>query len=500
MTRPTLIALLASFALFGCAAVQRNTERTFARPGLERVPLETLDVVVVAAGPPRASGTSLDVKVFSPPGLDDAVGATREDAATRDAIARELQGALAADGYRFELLMPRLSATASISTRTSSLASATSTPTQPRPKDQPLSPGTTLRQLLAASQADAILVVRAVPIDSFFIDVGTGIRFDNTDLGRQRVEDFRPVPRVGRLLAGQAFLFDRRTGLRLWTKQLPDFPEGGRLTPGHPFLAYGFVHDPEKGPPPLPDARALPAAQAFVGKMFDDFPRSHPGTVEARQELTRVDLDREEREQAFFDTAHLSFDLGPSWSLEHAQLSGSLGGQAIPDLGTNVVAPSGIVHLVPRLAYVAPGGWTFALSVPFGYAPSSFQRSYQRDNPMKNAMDPQDRIAAVSVDGTHTVGIEGAMGWARPIGPHFTLVPGGGAFVDFWSANASPATVITNAGTTRLGLFGGADLWYRPAEDSALFVRFSGSLRLGFDIGGPLIYGLQTGASVGFFL
>jgi hypothetical protein len=353
---------------------------------------------------------------------------------------------------------------------------------------------------MESSQADAILVVRVVPIDSFFIDVGAGTHFETTpELGRQRVEDSRPIAHTGRLLAGQVFLLDRRTSLRLWSKQLPDYPEGGRLTPQHPFLAYGYVHDPNQGASPPADARAPLAAHNFVEKMLSDFPKAQAGSDGGRQDLAGVDLDRETAEQTFFDNGHLAFDIGPSWAFERASLNAQLDTQAIPAIGTGGVAPSGLGRVTPRLGYTAPGGWTFALAVPLGYAPSSFSRSYERDNATKNAMDPTDRIASVSISGTRTYGIEGTVGLMHAMLPRLYLLPSLGAFIDFWDTSASPDTVFAGAGTTRVGGLGSIDLLLQTSEGSSLFVRGGASVRIGQELGGPLIYGLQLGASIGFF-
>ena len=52
------------------------------------------------------------------------------------------------------------------------------------------------------------------------------------------------------------------------------------------------------------------------------------------------------------------------------------------------LAPAGIVRFVPRALYLAPGGFALSVALPFGYAPSSFQRSYERDNPNFSAVNP----------------------------------------------------------------------------------------------------------------
>jgi hypothetical protein len=516
-TRELLFAAsLAGLVGAGCASARVSTERSYVRPNLDKLKLETIDLVVVAAGPPRAAGVTMDVHGFDPPALDKALLAGGEDEATHVELARAVAERLGFAGYAVSLILranpssealsvrsaPRTETSTSVATTNPEIATATSAPSLPPPRAPAAVPGltgeTTLADLLKKSTADAVLVVRVVPIDSFYVDLGTGTRTQVTELGRERIEDVRPAARQGRLLLGQAFLFDRETGLRLWTKQLPDYPEGGRLVPNHRFLQYGLMYEPNQSAAP-PAERAAPAADRFTKAMFKDFPAAHPGSDEARRALAAVDVEQESEREQFLDRGHLSIDVGAAWGAENARLEGQLGGTAIPNLGTGAVAPAGIVRLVPRAFYLAPGGLALSLAFPVGYAPSGFSRSYERDNPTLNAADPNDRAATVKVSSTTTFGAVATIGSARFWTPTILYIPNVGLYGDVFSAKASPASVIGSPTHTRIGAQGGLDVLIRT-ENTPFYGRLAGNLKLGLDLGGPLTYGIELVASAGLFL
>lgn len=486
------LALAAAVPIFACAGASRSVERAYVRSGLEGVALRTLDVLVVASGPPRSAGRTLDVQTFEPPELDDRLWVSEEDLATRGALEVAVGKRLRRAGFEIRRIERPTPLLPGAKTRTASTSTASFA----------LLEEDTIRSLAARSDRDALLVIRVVPVDAFSIDVGEGIRTEVTALGRERIRDARPVPHEGRLLVGQVFLFHRATGLRLWTKQLPDFPEGGRLTPGHPFLAYGFVHEPgaERRPAPPSAVRATFAADGFVRSMLADFPAPHAGTDEGRSALASVDAEEEARAQSFFDEEHLALDLGAGWSLERAGLDVELGGEPAPDLVTGDLAPSGTYRIVPRASYFLASGLVLSAAFPFGLAPRSFARTYHRDNPRPTLADPGDRDASLVVDGTTTWGAEIGAGIASPISHGVLLLPSVALFGAVWSTDASPGSVIRESTRGRLGARGGIDLWLRWDEQSPLYGRFGGGARAGLDLGGPLILGLDFSASAGVFL
>jgi hypothetical protein len=346
-----------------------------------------------------------------------------------------------------------------------------------------------------------VLVVRVVPVDRFSIDFGQGVRTEIGPLGKERVEDVRPEPREGRLMLGQAFLFDRRSGVRLWTKQLPDFPEGGRLTPGHPFLAYGVVYEPHEGVAPPPPERARPAAARFVGAMFANLPTATEGRVEARAKLDAADASKEESVQQFLDEGRFAVELGTRWGTERVELGLELGGEALPSLGNGAIAPVGVVGIVPRATYLSPGGFVLSLALPLGVAPGAFARSYHRDNPEPtNAADPDDRSATVRVQGASTFGAELTVGQARAVSRRLYVVPAVGAFAEAWSIDATPGSVVAETTKVRVGGLAGLDVWLRTGDDSAFFARLGGDVRGGLDLDGTLVTGFELAASLGIFL
>ncbi|MCK6548198.1 hypothetical protein L6R52_20280 [Myxococcota bacterium] len=504
----------------GCAAGLHGTERTYARPDLAEVPLRSIDVVVFVAGPPRVASQKLDSGVFPPPALDEPLARGREERGTSDALAAALGARLRSAGFAVRVLRfddapadgplvepqpplpgaPIVTSTAAVGTTTRARSSL-ELGVAPSPAPIVLERSTTLASLLASSAADGVLVVRAVPVDRFSIDFGQGIRTEIGPLGKERVEDVRPEPREGRLLLGQAFLFDRRSGVRLWTKQLPDFPEAGRLTPGHPFLGYGVVYEPKDGVAPPPAERAAPAAQAFVGAMFANLPSPTDGRAEARAKLDATDATKEERVQRFLDEGRFALELGTRWGTQRVELGLELGAEALPSLGNGAIAPSGVVGVVPRATYLAPGGLVLSFALPLGIAPGSFARSYHRDNPNPDDLaDPEDRTARVQVSGATTVGAELSVGQARALSRRLYVVPSIGAFADVWSIDAGPSTVVDGTSKVRLGGLAGLDLWLRTDDDSAFFARLGGDLRGGVDLDGQLVTGFELAASLGIFL
>jgi hypothetical protein len=495
MNRLSICVLLASFLVSACAS-ERNVQRSFARSDLSEVPLKTVEVFVFVAGPPRESGDTLDVKSFDPPEEDLPLAVGNAEPATQRALTAAVRSALEAAGHRVIFAGGQTPAI-----QTSSTATITDDgPGAARVEQAPLPPSMTLRELREKSTADAILVVRAVPVDRFIIDFGAGSRIEITALGRERVIEVKPVPHQGRLMVGQTFLFDRKTGVRLWTKQIPDFPDGGHLTDGHPFLSYGFVAGPtETVTPPSQDDRAQPAARAFVSKMLADFPKAQEGTSEMRARLDDTDVAVEQEVQSFFDEGHLMFDVAARFQHGPTTMGLELQSQALPELTTGALSPNGSFGVVPRAGYLTAGGWAFSLAAPLAFIPNSFSRSYHRD---ANEGDQflGDANAKVNVSGGMSFGLDATVGPTFLLSPTMILVPNAGAFFEVLSFDATPSSVVRNASRTRLGLVGSTDLWIRPSPSSTFFGRAGFGLRLGVDTTGDLAFGALFTAGAGIFL
>lgn len=508
-TLPILVLALST----GCAASARNVERTFRRDDLAGVRLRSLDVIVFAAGPPRVAGERLDVRGFEPPRLDEPLFVGEEELRTRDAVLEVVTARLEAAGFEVAALLASAPApspirTSSVASSTSSVAVAAEAAGRPLGSPPGHSPArvlaaedATLRRIAAGSTADGILVVRLVPVDRFSIDVGSGSRVEVTALGRERVEDSRPIPAEGRLLLGQVFLFDRASMMRLWTKQVPDYPEAGRLVPGHPFLEYGYVHDGARGPMPSERELAALAASRFGARILSDFPAPGDGTERGRLALLEADPEREARIAQFFDEGHLGVEVGTRWSLQRAGLELELGGRALPSLETGAIAPSGVFSIAPRLSYLSPGGVELAVALSFGFAPGSFSRSYWRDPESPTLADPDARAATVRVEGARTFCAEATIGLAIPISPRVFLVPSVGPAVEVWSLDGAPASVVGETERLRLGAASGIDLWLRTADDGGFYGRIGAAAAVDVDTSsGEAGAAARASASLGVFL
>lgn len=477
-------------------------ERDFVRSGSGDVPLRSLDVVVVVAGPARVSEGRFEVRGFPPPSAGVPLLEGPEEVQTRDALVAELARSLQSAGFQVALRYARAPAASAAPVSTSTTASSTTAPgAEPTPPSPPnsgptLVAGEDLDAIRRASTADAVLVVRAVPVDRFTLDVGSGTRWEETSLGREQVRDSRPVSHEGRLLVGQAFLFERTSGVRLWSRQTPGYPDDGRLSAGHPFLASGYVQAADEAPAPG-IVRATASARAFGRTILDGFPKAREGTEEARQALTSLDARAVAERDAFFDAPHWALELGAGWGGESSQLDVTLDQEPLASLGPGATTPVGMLRLAPRVAYIAPGGMLYALTVPIALAPSSFGRSYVRDNAMPTSEDG-DRAVRVSVGGVTAVGAQAEVGRVFALRSDLFLVPRGGAFVDAWIVDASPAPWVEADTRVRVGATVGFDVWLRVGD--LVYLRGGGDGRLGGDVAGGVVVGGALSVGAGLLL
>ncbi|MCC7385449.1 MAG: hypothetical protein IT384_26605 [Deltaproteobacteria bacterium] len=497
----------------GCATAAGVAERSFERSEAQRVELRTLDVVVVSAGPPRIAEERFNVRGFEPPEADAPLVVGPEDPATRDALVQSVRDELARRGFTVRLFhsaagVPGAARSATVArarTATATKARTSSmTPAESGTHDESVTPAeadallgteTTLASLLGSSQADAVLVVRAVPVDEFTLDYGKGVYVQNTALGRQKVRDYQPVRRRGRLLVGQAFLFDRRTGLRLWTRQAPDYPDEGRLEPGHPFLRSGVVL--AEGQVLEGGALAAAATQQFVPRILDGLPSPKAGDPDARAALDAMDPSAETARQSFLDVGHVVVDVSAGYALETMSMELSFHEQPLDALGPGALAPGGLLRLTPRLGYLGAGGTLFSLGVPVTYASAGFGRTYFQENPSPTAGDPDARAVHVVAGGILSGGIELQIGTLIHLGGDLSLVPRGGLFGDVWSIDAGPAETVPKGARVRAGGLLGADVWMRGER---LFGRLGLDGRLGADFEGAAAAGLSLSLGFGLLL
>jgi hypothetical protein len=494
-----LSALLLAFFAAGCAASTAATaERDFERPEADQVPLLSLDVVVVAAGPPRIAEERFAVRGFDPPEPGKPLLLGAEEPELRGALVEAAKRHLEQVGFRVRLIHAGAAAatasTAAVATTTTATVGALPPPPPSGPRPE-LDPEVTLAAILAASSADGVLVLRAVPVDEFTLDLGEGRRVETTALGREQVKDYKPVRREGRLLIGQAFLYDRTSGLRLWTRQAPDYPDDGRLTPRHPFLQYGVVADPTQAG--LTRAKINEeASRRFVATILRGFPAAKSGSAGARAHLASLDVERERRVQEFFDTSHWMLDLEVSLTAETSSLDLVFFDETLEPLGSSALTPFGAPRLTLRGTYISAGGFLFSLGIPAGYVPGGFGRTIYRDNPRPTVTAPEDHAAHLVVEELWWLGAEAQLGQLMLIADGWYLAPRGGAFTEFWSIGVAPAEIAPDTTHVRFGLIAGLDLWLEVA--SGRLVRLGADVRGGIDAAGGAVFGLGFGLGAGF--
>lgn len=510
--RALFITLL--FAATACAS-GGLTERAYQRDGLSDVKLRSLDVVVVAKGPPLAAGSTLDIDPFPVPTRTSVLPAKVSADETEAALAAALAEELGADGFQLRMIRgaengdagspgpvgpapPVQTSTAVVSSTTTQIRGPEGPPArvQGPGSTTELPPKTRLQDVLDASKADGVLVVRVVVVDEFRVHQPSegAPRLDATGqvVARKPGKSF---PVRGRLLIGQAFLYDRRTGLRLWSRQLPDFPEGGKITRRHPILRYGFVQRDKAAMEE--NVKASRAANRFVDAMFAEFPHAQEGSPEARAALDAVDVESEIEEQRFFDDSRILLDVEAGWAAESSGSDLTLDGEPLPSLGTGAVSPNGIGRVGVRLGYMTTSAWVLSVAGQFGLAPGSFGRSYHRDA-RQLGVGGLDRSAAVTIDGASTYMAEASVGYSLLLADSLLLVPGVDLFLDVWSVDARPALVVQDRTHLRGGAGVDLDLLYQLS--ALLYGKISIGGRGGFDSAGPAFGGIHVSVGVGLFL
>ncbi|MBI2376313.1 MAG: hypothetical protein HYV07_20125 [Deltaproteobacteria bacterium] len=485
--RLSVASLLA--VLGGCSTTAARSgleARDYAHPSLGGLKLATIRTYVVVA-PTVDSGDRLDLSGFGPPQLGPALSArSGGESAQADSLALAAFVNAQLSDLGFAACSARSSPSSSLT------SSVTSSVTPARPDE--------LGALLSTSRGcDAVLVVRAVPVDRFSIDEGVGMIVRQTALGRERVRDFRPVKRTGRLLVGQAFLFDPRTATRIWSRQAPDFPEDGRLTVDHPFLASGHV-DPIGGPRLTGLELSNAANRAFIARILTGFPSPR---AEARPGLelpTVEDAKHEASREAWLDESHVTFDVrgGLSYDPFGAQLSWYE--KDLDLLGTGELAESGRFSITPTLGYQSAGGRLYSIGFSWASVRSDFSRIYHEDT-----AGPEDQTAHVRARGGSGLGLELRMaqlfgpGFLSAVAPSAFFVPAIGVFGESWTLELTPESVAPDARRFRVGAVGALELWLRPAQ-GAVFLRIGAEGRAGFDVERGAFLGGGGSLGAGIFL
>ncbi|MBI4820117.1 MAG: hypothetical protein HY791_27830 [Deltaproteobacteria bacterium] len=471
-------ALLLLCLTAGCASSSARSgieARDFVHAALGSIAIRRVSTILVVA-PPTTTESKLELSAFSPPQLDQPLSAR---------IGGESSVGDAEPVRR--LLSNRLSELGLEPCGSSTTASAAAS----------IAPATLRNALAEASGCDALLVVRVVPVDRFAIDEGAGVVVRQTALGKERIRDFRSVPRTGRLMVGQAFLFDVASGARVWSRQAPEFPEDARLTLGHPFLAYGHV-DPVGATPLSGETLATAASSAFVANMFASFPRRTDGSAEGRAALdhaaTTTDADRED----WLDESHVLVSASGTLSFEPFDSGLTWFEQPLDTIGTGAIAPSGRFTIAPVLGYQAAGGRIYALGFSWSQTRADFGRTYHLDAPSG------DRTVSVKSRGADGVGLDLRLGQLfgpgplRALLPDVFIVPTVGVFGESWTLEVTPSSVAEDIRRFRVGALGTLDVWLRPG--AAVFVRVGLEGRLGLDTERGVYLGGGGSLGAGVFL
>lgn len=381
-------------AATGCATTQG---RSYERDELATLPLRSITMYVDSASPVEA-GPQLFVDTLAPVDGESALAPPTSNAAMRDALSDAVRAQFEAKGY------------AVTATRAS-----------------------TVEALRASSEADLILVVRVQPVDRFFVSTWSPTE---REIARKSVSTARPPmsARVGRLLIGQAYVFDRRTGLRLWSRDALDLPDGGWLHPDSALLAYGVL-----GARP-PDRLATEAAATFTKATFADFPDARAGRAAARASLDAVDVERDAVMLARLDRTRWTFGVDTGWSYDRlgARIEGVGDGVSI---GTRAIAPAGTFRLTPRFDVRFPGGVTMGVGVSLGVAPGSFAKSYVR----------ADRGTSIAFSSPEHLGLQIRAGYDVFLTPTLHVRPGVGFLIEGWRLGATPDNVVEGDVVSRFG-------------------------------------------------
>ncbi|MEQ8277794.1 MAG: hypothetical protein RMA76_21190 [Deltaproteobacteria bacterium] len=383
-------ALTLGLLCFGCASTQG---RAYQRKGLAKLPKQSV-ALFVAAAPATESGEHFRVESPGPVERETTLALDATDPAMTAALASAVVKQLEAKGYAVT------------------------------PFEGPT---------IAGAEADLVIVVRVQPVDRFYVSKQTVY---DLQAARQGATSKKPPlePRQGRLLVGQAYVFDAKTGLRLWSRDAVDFPSEAWLNPDSALLEYGVV-----GPH---DDLANASAAAFTAKTFAKFPGATEGDASTRAKLDAIDVEQDEKMLAAVDRTKVLVGVDASWGFDGigARVEGAGEGVRID---TNALAPSGTFRFTPHLDARFPGGVTIGVGVPIGFAPGSYSEVFVNG----------DRAVEVAFSSPEYLGVQLGVRYDRYSSSDFHIRPGGGLFIDGWRIGADPRGTIEGDAITRYGLF-----------------------------------------------
>lgn len=455
-------------AISGCATQTGRTPRSYLRSHQDEVPLARVDVIALSASRHPLDDARLDVEVFPPPDREARLAEDRlVDPVESEALSRAIVVQLEEQGFETRVLDVE-----------------------------------TLEEALTATgSGDATLVVRAVPVEPLFlledVDGGQVIDPGSADANLQ-VQPGLGLARAtaGRIYVGQAFLYTRPNGVRLWSEQLPDFPRDGFLRRDGALLGQGAVGSAAANRPVA--AMRASARDAFLTRLLQKFPTPRAGTESGRIAIGSLDAAAEDRRQSFLDASHLSIEVGTGWSFELLESEVALAdGTTLPSLGSAELAPNGGLAAVElRFRWVLPEGTSFAAGGWWGVIPGGgIERSVFRGGEVERE---DDILGPLRITGETLFG--GTLGVGRVIflGTSWLLEPSVHALVERWEFSASPAAAFSPSSHTRLGIEGRLDLMWLVGG-GPFMIRVGGEAKGGLDIDGQLFAGFGASTGLGLF-
>jgi hypothetical protein len=359
-----------------------------------------------------------------------------------------------------------------------------------------------LEAALGAAKTDVVVVARAVPLERLYVleerveaqlvdptGDGTGVRLPTAPTPARRTP--------GEIHLAQLFTYDRATGARLLSDQLPGLPNDGALRPDTPLLSYGVAGEEAAGLEG--EALAEVALGRLASALLADYPSARAGTQAGRARLDALDLAAEVRRERFFDEDHFVVEVGTGWTVETVGGTSRLpaggmeaAGDELPGLDTGAFAPDGAFRAIQgRVSWVAAGGLSLNGVLLYGAIPGDYQRRVFQDAPTDAG---EDRLATQTIEGGDIIGGGAGVGQLVPLSDGLFLHPSALLFAEVWSFDLSPASTFEDGDHTRLGLEGRIDLWLVPGGGPLLF-RAGLHARGGFDLAGPAFGG--GGASLG---
>lgn len=445
------ILALGLFLSTACAGSSAHKSRDYERENLSALPLQAVTLVVEAKPGFRKLQDDLPSDaLFDPPAAEDPVQIPDGDPAMRKALEDTLTETLQALGYTVEIGAHQ--------------------------------PGKTLEDWVKSSQ-NPVLVVRALPVHQlkrFTLHITTEdwVQSDGVNLRHQEYWNYLdPEVLHGRLLLGQAFLWAPQSGLRLWSRQLPEWPTHNRIITKSPIQDYGLLKPRSEALPPDVDREA---ASRFSKLMLATFPASNDVPSSAWARVNPSEAEAQNALNDFLDEPRYLVSLGATagWT----QLV------AVPDLigakplHASDLMPNGSYGLQFKFAMLRRGLNPF-VELNYQWIPVELDQILYKPNPQPTASDPHDHAVRIRLKGARQVG--GAAGYrlSHVLGTHLLLTGDLGVFFSFTDFDSEG--LVQPSSLQTLGLSAGLGLQYIPNMRRPVFIYGEAAARAGFHLSAP---------------